>query len=317
MVPTITSVSPVAGPAGGRQLVQITGTGFRLAPAPPASGPAPTPAPSVQVTFGGLKATQVAVLSALSLLCLTPVSALGAVDVAVQNCDDTGAPIPGEIATAAGAYTFQLTKLVVPSDLVRVEYALVKAFMQQVCPNAMLTVDTDYSSDTVDGLSIPDVTHRPALVLLGPSMEEDPIYNVAVYTLTPVTDGAGNLLYSKVKAPSVSMALHYQLVVIAANREGLLSMMVDAVEFRRRMPELAVDRSATDPTLGQVKFRLHLTDQPHMTTMPNLSNLRTFALGLVVRGVPIAGTRGDDDARVFDRAYPTDTITVGVSPEAV
>ena len=54
-----------------------------------------------------------------------------------------------------------------------------------------------------------------------------------------------------------------------------------------------------------------------MTTVPNLSNLRTFALGLVVRGVPIAGTRGDDDARVFDRAYPTDTITVGVSPEAV
>jgi hypothetical protein len=315
-VPTVTSCTPAAGPAGGRQLVQIVGTGFRTPPAPPASGPAAVPADTVRVTFGGVVAAQVAVVSAVSLFCLTPISpTLAAVNVVVQNLDDDGVPVAGESATLTAGYTYQLKKLVIPCDLERVEMALVVAVARQVCPNAMFTVDTDYDSATVDGLQIPDTTDRPAVVLMGPDMNEDPMFGVGTHTEEAVSV-AGSVAYYKNRVPPVPMSLAYNVIVIAQNREAFLRLMVDAVEFRRRMPYLYVDKDGADATRGQVRFLLQVTDPPHSTTVPNISNLRTFAMGLEIRGVPLEGTRGDDDALVFERTYPVETVTVGAYPES-
>jgi hypothetical protein len=70
--PTITSVTPGEGHTGGKTLVELVGTGFRLPADPPATGPAPAPPPSVRVKFGGREATEVQVWSETRLYCLTP-----------------------------------------------------------------------------------------------------------------------------------------------------------------------------------------------------------------------------------------------------
>lgn len=71
-VPTISAVTPNEGHTGGKTLVEVTGTNFRLPTPAPATGPT-TPLPaSVRVKFGGNIATNVEVWSATRLYCLTP-----------------------------------------------------------------------------------------------------------------------------------------------------------------------------------------------------------------------------------------------------
>lgn len=314
-VPTITTCSPVSGPAGGRQFVQITGTNFRTPNAPPVSGPADAPEDTMTVTFGGLAATSIAVVSAVSLFCLTPVNPeLGAVDVVVQNLDDDGDAIAGETATLASGYTYALTKLAERSDLERVEDALIVAIATQICPEAMFTVDTDYDSDNADGLHIPDNTKLPAIVLIGPEMDDAFEFGGNLHTAEAVTDDDGDITHYNNRVPAIPVDLEYQVVVLAGSRRAFLRLMVDAKEFTRRMPKLSVDRDGSDPSVGQIEFHLQITDSPRSTIVPNLSNIRTFAFGLSIRGVPLEGTRGDDDARVYERTYPVDTVNAGVYP---
>jgi hypothetical protein len=70
--PTVSTISPVTGPAAGGTAVTITGTGFL-------SG--------AGVTLGGTAATNVVVVSATSITAKTPAHAGGAVNVAVTNTD--------------------------------------------------------------------------------------------------------------------------------------------------------------------------------------------------------------------------------------
>lgn len=96
-VPTIGSLSPVKGVAGGGASVTINGTGFLTAQS---------------VTFGGTNASAFTIASDTTIQATTPAHAAGVVDVAVTS--------PGGTATASGAYTFlsgdaSLASLV-PSD---------------------------------------------------------------------------------------------------------------------------------------------------------------------------------------------------------
>ena len=68
IAPTVTSVSPNTGPTGGGTSVTITGTNF-FSP--------------LTVTFGGVAATNVVVVSSTSITATTPAHAAGAVDVVV------------------------------------------------------------------------------------------------------------------------------------------------------------------------------------------------------------------------------------------
>ena len=68
--PTVTGVSPSAGPVAGGTAVTITGTNF-------ASG--------ATVTFGGTAATNVVVTNSTTITATTPAHAAGAVAVAVTN----------------------------------------------------------------------------------------------------------------------------------------------------------------------------------------------------------------------------------------
>ncbi len=71
--PTVTSVTANSGPAAGSTAVTIAGTGFSTT--------------VTGVTFGGVAATSVVRVSAISITCVTPAHAAGAVDVVVTNND--------------------------------------------------------------------------------------------------------------------------------------------------------------------------------------------------------------------------------------
>ena len=73
--PTVTAVSPPAGPVAGGTLVTLTGTGL--------TG-------TTGVTFDGVAATGVTVVDATTLTALTPGHAAGAVDVSVTTVGGSG-----------------------------------------------------------------------------------------------------------------------------------------------------------------------------------------------------------------------------------
>jgi uncharacterized repeat protein (TIGR01451 family) len=81
--PTITSISPMSGPAAGGTSVTITGMNFK-------SG--------ATVTFGGNPGTSVVVVSATSITVVTPTMTAGPVNIVVINPD-------GQTATSTGGFT--------------------------------------------------------------------------------------------------------------------------------------------------------------------------------------------------------------------
>lgn len=81
--PTITKISPTTGALAGGTLVTITGTNFYNIP--------PNLPPDLQVTFGGVPATSVTVVSPTQITAVSPPGTLTctAVDVAVKICGVT------------------------------------------------------------------------------------------------------------------------------------------------------------------------------------------------------------------------------------
>lgn len=96
MPPTISAVSPSAGPLAGGSTITITGTSFF---------------PGATVTVDGSACTGVSVLSDTSITCVTPAHAAGSVPVVVTNSDS-------QFATRASGFTYQ-----VPPNLVSVSPA--------------------------------------------------------------------------------------------------------------------------------------------------------------------------------------------------
>jgi hypothetical protein len=82
--PTITDISPNTGTTAGGTAITITGTEF---------------ATNATVTFGGVSATSITVVSATEITCVTPAGTAGVVDVVVTNTD-TGT------VTSVGGFTY-------------------------------------------------------------------------------------------------------------------------------------------------------------------------------------------------------------------
>jgi len=82
--PTVTSIAPGTGGAGGNTAIAIAGTGFVA---------------GVTVTLGGAAATSVSVISGVSISATTPAHAAGVVEVVVTNPD-------GQSGTLSNAFTY-------------------------------------------------------------------------------------------------------------------------------------------------------------------------------------------------------------------
>lgn len=173
----------------GGNLVTIEGTDFRLPDPPPDTGIAPTPGPTVQVTFGGVLSPKVVVVAADRIFAVAPKGVLHdaqgrpivelAVDVEVSNLDNTGVIIPGEVATSTNAYTFTRPDLSHnnPTGLTRLIRQIIRSIKSEVTPNVSWTHDADYDDDT--STPEPTSTKLPAVSLIGPELTENIFYREA------------------------------------------------------------------------------------------------------------------------------------------
>ena len=76
------------------------------------------------------------------------------------------------------------------------------------------------------------------------------------------------------------------------NKQELINLQANFVQFMHHTKFLHMDRSATDPTLGRVKYEMDVVTMPHTTTIPNNSNVRAFMSEIVVRGFDIEAFSG-------------------------
>jgi hypothetical protein len=302
--PTIDSLAPATGPTGGRTLVDVLGSGFRLPPPPPAEGPVPPTGPTVAVRVGGQPALDVDVLASDRLTFLAPPGEAGPADVVVQNLDDAGEPIAGEEATAPAAFTYVQPRLAVESDLTRLVRTLLRELKRQVHPNVSLTVQTDFDAQTGDELHLTELASLPGLVLVGPELTENRFYSLNRPPELPVGDGTA----VRRRVP-YTVDLGFTLLGVADHTTELLNLMAATELFFHRNKYLEMDRDAGSPIAGRVRYEMDFTPDGDLrvTSQPNESNVRSFSGSFVVRGFDfedLAGVAGDG---AFARTAPVET----------
>jgi hypothetical protein len=390
-VPTLASVTPNDGHSGGRTLVQLVGTNFKLPNPPPVFGPAPAPPPSVRVKFGGREATDVKVWSATSLYCTTPdhdelqvltawtsvdpatdtftlvahglanatpvrleetagalpaglrndvayyvvgaaantfqlsltvggpavdvtgtgsgrAVSIGAHDVVVENVDDDGALVPGETATLAKAFTFRRPDLSEESELARVVRAMLRMLKRQVLENVQFVTHTDFDPTTGDQLSLANVQKLPAIVLANFEMVDDPAYPDAIRNDFPADAGR----FIERRPPAVVM-VKYDLIGVSDDPLEILNLVQVVRLFFAKNVFLFVDRSASDPSLGQVRYDLEWSAAGPVSVSHagDNSNVESFGGEVRIRGVLLEDIPGVSQAKIpgIPARYPHESTT--------
>jgi IPT/TIG domain len=291
-IPTITSITPAAGLTSGRTFVTLVGTQMRLPPAPPPSGPTSGILPvTVEVLFGGRRATKVSVRDdpanppdGTIVTCLSPPQTPATVDIVLRNLDDGGAPIAGEEVIAAGAFTYLRTDLTQESELTRLVRTLLRALKAQVLENLSLTVHTDFDDTTGDQLHVAAVSKLPALVIIGPELDENRFYSLNALSEAGGGDAVG-LPFSVRRVP-YTVDLTFQLIGMSEHTIELLNLMHAATSFFHKNKTLEMDRDPSDLALGRVAYEMDFVagGQLKVESRPNESNVRHFTGTFVVRG---------------------------------
>jgi len=321
-IPTITSIAPVTGLTSGRALVTLVGTGMRLPPPPPPSGPTSGVLPvTVEVLFGGLRATKVSVRNdpanppnGTIATCLSPPQAPGTVDVTLRNLDDDGEPIAGEEVMLPAAFSYERASLTRESELTRLVRTLLRSLKAQVLENLSLTVHTDFDDSTGDQLHVAAVSKLPALVIVGPELDENRFYSLNALP----EDGGGDAvgLPFTVRRVPYTVDLTFQLVGMSEHTVELLNLMRLCTTFFHKNKHLEMDRDAADPSQGRVAYEMDFVAGGQFKTesRPNESNVRHFAGTFVIRGVDIDEPAGVvvDEGRT-NQPVATTTEPVGGS----
>ena len=306
-VPTLTSITPATGPTGGRTLVTIAGTGFAV-PVPNASiHPTPEPTPTVRVQFVQTvplehsigttatttvtrEATDVQIISSTLLRCITPVGDHGnngaslPANVVLTNLTSVGAAIPGETVTAANAYTYHLPSVVTRSDLARIVAALIAELKRQVCPETVLTVESDWDDEADDGTNHVASVKLPSLSLIGPRISRDGDWQNPARS-----SSATGTVWNTLRAFPV-VDLEFDLVGAAAGMVEAINLLANTEDFFRRNPYLSVTTVENGSTT--VEYWIEWTGDPGFAGSPNIDNVRSWRGSVVVHGVPLQGVAG-------------------------
>lgn len=289
-VPLITSVNPTTGHTGGKGLVEIEGTGFRL-PTMQAivDGIVPEAPPSVRVKFGTRYATVVRVVSTTLLYALTPIHDPTdlPVDIIVENLDDAGVPIVGESATQAESWRFVRPNVTDgDSDLVRLIEAFRNELWRQVTANVTWPQNTDYDADTGDTLSITEVPEFPGLIIAASALEENDFHAKRDPQESPhPTDPDGFV----VREPPSTVDVVFTVVGISDSTKELMNLAATLKRFFRKNPYLSMARDPDDASKGDVSYEMTAHDSPDvkLSIESNNDNLHTFAVTARVVGFDI------------------------------
>jgi hypothetical protein len=292
-VPTITAVAPNLGATGGGNLVEVTGTNFKLWQIPPPSGgrTGATVPPTVQVLFGGSPSTDVAVVSATRLFCVAPRTVLpatseagygeGSVDVVVRNLASNGTPIAGEEATLAAGYKYRRVQLARESELNRLNRALLREWNVQVLSNVSMTTHTDFDPETGDAKNITALATIPGIALLGPELTTNRFYSV---NQRPVTALAG--IERAIRRVPETVDVTYTIVGAARLHVEATNLMAIVRGFFEQNKSVSIYRDKDDPSKGSVEFPIELdrVNDLKMDLTPSDANVHWFSGRFSVKG---------------------------------
>lgn len=285
-VPTFTSVTPTSGHAGGRVLVSIAGTNFRVPSIPPAGPAIPRPVP-VRVRFDGEAALRVDVISTTLLEVLTPsyrgapaADPIVASAIELANLDDAGVLIPGEVVTAAAAFTYQRLGIRAPASLqapAQVIRELVAMLRRQVLPNTRIVPHTDYAEPGAARTlfaRLPGVYLSEFRLLDEDRARADP--NTFRNAEGPV--GTFSSFY-----PSFTQRLECVITGVSDSMTELMQLATTTRDAFHRTPFLTVD--ITDGAGPRYQYQLDPPDNFAFGIPPSPANIRAFSGSIAVRDV--------------------------------
>jgi hypothetical protein len=294
-IPTITSIQPVRGPASGQTLLTITGTGMRLPPPPPARRPTTGTLPrTVEIRIGAMTATHVLVREEAAnpvgtiATCLTPAGTPGPADIIIQNLNDAGQPIAGEVVLLPAAFTYERAALSTESSLTRLVRTLLQALKAQVIENVNLTVHTDFDAAPEDALHLATIARLPALVLAGPELRQNRTYSINQQPVRALRDGLA------LHRTPYTVDVGFTLIGITDRTAELLNLMSLCTLFLHKNKHLVVARDPDAPEAGHVAYEMDFAPggQFQVRSQPSESNVRHFVGELVIRGFDIDEPHG-------------------------
>lgn len=320
-VPTITTITPNPVFTGGRSLIEIHGTNFRVAPlpAPGPWGPATPAAPSVDVYFNDVPALKTMVISPTRLIVKIPPSPLpvvkpthgeGAVDVRVRNLDDDGLPIGGEEVTSVGGLTYQRVQLATWSDLVRLMRVVVEMMRREIAPRVVLTVHTEYDSDTTSLIHVPDLGGFPGLGVVGPSLVRNYFYESHEDDWQELPSGE-----LQTRRGPFTFDLIFSFVGVSDLKIEEVNFMVVVTQFFERNKYVEMQRDPTDASKGNVRYELSLSPDGDPTEIGRASesNIRAFSGSFVIRGFDLEGVAGFDNDQLDKQSARVDDDGIDMS----
>jgi len=292
-VPTLQSVAPPRGAAGGGNAVRLTGADF---------------ADQVAVFFGDAPVTVLNVHHDAGLDIAdvrTPPHAHGVVDVVLQNLDPIGIPVPGEVASLPDAYRFLRSRLAGETDFIRLVRALLRALKRQVLSQVSMTVAVDYRDTETGELELVTVAEIPSVVLSGPRVSENRFYALNEGREDVVPGPAGPELARH--RPPYTVDLAFTITAVSDHTVELLNLMAAVGTFLNRNRWIDLSRNPADPALGAVRWEMD-PDGDFRTSLDGPDDLRAFSCGLVIRGFDL------DEGQTRDRGKAVDGVYVGSEP---
>ena len=309
-VPTVTACAPATVFTGG-QLVVLTGTGFRGPYPLPASGPVPTPPPTMDIRFDGVPATKVSWLSATRVSCIAPNHDPGAVDVSVQNLDADGDPISGELVVASGLVTYARADLSFESDFTRLTRALLRLLKQQTIENVVQTIETDYTDDaTALQFNFVNVSKLPCVVLMAPTTKIDSFYDLDL-----IPERATGYATFEQRRLMRTVDVTWKILVIDDHQVRIQNLLALVQQFFTLNNWLYLDRDPADLSLGQVRYEMQCGEFGSIGT-PNTNNLRAFNGDVTVRGFTYEDVAGAPGTMLSRQGGTADTISFGIAGES-
>ena len=298
-VPTLTGISKASGPAGGGDLVRITGSGF---------------AEQVSVRFGDAEAEVLSVREEAGASVAdvrTPAHQPATVDVVLINLDPDGNPVPGEQATLPGAYRFLRSRLADESDLTRLVRTLLRELKRQIVENTSITMSVDYDDTTIDGLNVVALSRLPSLVLSGPRMDEDRFFSINEPREEIVAGPEGPEVLRR--RPPYTVDLVFTLTAASDRTVELLNLMAAVATFLNRNRWVEMARDPDDPESETVRWEMD-PEGEFRTRLDEGDDVRVFTCGFVVRGFDIdEGWPLDIGREVLEPELDTSAIQSGDS----
>lgn len=294
-VPVITSVTPSSGPTSGGDVVRIVGTGF---------------APRIDVLFGESSAIVLSVREEAGVSIAdvrTPSHVEAQVDLTLRNLDAEGVPVPGEEVVASSAYRFLRPRIARESDLTRLVRTLLRNLKREVLAATSISVSVDYDDTVIDGLNVVAMAKLPALVLSGPSIDENRFFSLNESHEDVVSGSDGPELLRR--RPPYTVDLVFTLTAASDRTVELLNLMAAVATFLNRSRWVEMPRDPEYLSKGNVRWEMD-PDGELRTRLDGPDDVRAFTWGFVVRGFDI------DEGLPLDLGKAVDTTELGTEPIA-